>query len=977
MKKALLLLSFLLVAALALPTAVQAQETLTVCDGTTTNNYIPFYGSYVDTRGCTCEFIIPAETEGMENMEGGTISKLTFYISGSPATWGNPTIQVYIGEVDGTTLSSINGPTNFTIVYSGTISNQTNPLEIEFSQAYTYNGGNLLIGTYVETASTTYKMTPFYGVSAPSGSSIYHSGSSYGSASQQSFLPKTTFEYTPGSGSTCEKPSTFEVSNVGGHSASFAWTSEVGNYTFEYKKASASDWTIVSGLSATTYTLTDLDATTAYNARVKAVCGTDSESGYKTVSFTTPCSTYDVPYTYGFEEAAPFDCWTPIAGVAIASGTSIAHNSTYYLKFSGTTSNMIALPQFTPATNPLRMEFWTRPEGYTYNNCGKFAIGYMTDINDPNTFVAIETYNYNDWTTNTYVKKTVDLVNVPAGANIAMRQFDCATNFYWYVDDITVKEMPSCEAPTALAANASANSAELSWIANSGETAWTVYYKKTTDETYTEVPDVYFNPYILEGLTAATNYQYYVVANCSAADASEPSEVFTFTTECEAISAIGYSENFDNYTAATGVLPLCWSRINTGTSYNTYPCIYGNNNNSIPNCLYFNTYGSESYTSISDQYAVLPEMSGLDGKQITLFAKGYNTSSTFKIGLMENPTDVNTFRVIATQELTTSYQEFVYQLSGEGNYVAIMMPKPTGSSTVSRGVYIDDIMIDNPPTCAKPTGLEVTTTTGTTAFLRWTDGGQEQAWQICLNGDENNLIDANTNPFVLEGLSATTAYTAKVRAYCAANDQSAWSNTVNFTTACASISSLPWSEDFENFDNNTVPQCWDNSASGSTTISGSNSQYIWGVYTSNGNKFLRMNNYSVQPGTALINSPVINMPSQGVYELTFNYAHTASCGAFTVKISEDGGTTFTDLDSYTKVGSSTSNSDPGEFTDATIFSCGIRRQVNHVAVLCQCQLWHWCYLCGQYQYPPCSHLLETYEFGILKCDKSRGYFELD
>ena len=121
-------LLFALLVALFMPWAAQAQEELTVCDGTTTNNYIPFYGSYVDTQGCTCEFIIPAETEGMSDMEGGTISKLTFYISGTPQTWGSPTIQVYMGEVEGTTLSGINGPANFTTVYTGTVSNQTNPL---------------------------------------------------------------------------------------------------------------------------------------------------------------------------------------------------------------------------------------------------------------------------------------------------------------------------------------------------------------------------------------------------------------------------------------------------------------------------------------------------------------------------------------------------------------------------------------------------------------------------------------------------------------------------------------------------------------------------------------------------------------------------------------------------------------------------------------------------------------------------------
>jgi hypothetical protein len=55
-----------------------AQETLTVYDGTTTNNSVPFYGYYADygTRG---QFVIP--TGQLTAMNGGVIETLTFYTS--------------------------------------------------------------------------------------------------------------------------------------------------------------------------------------------------------------------------------------------------------------------------------------------------------------------------------------------------------------------------------------------------------------------------------------------------------------------------------------------------------------------------------------------------------------------------------------------------------------------------------------------------------------------------------------------------------------------------------------------------------------------------------------------------------------------------------------------------------------------------------------------------------------------------------
>ena len=92
-------------------------------------------------------------------------------------------------------------------------------------------------------------------------------------------------------------------------------------------------------------------------------------------------------------------------------------------------------------------------------------------------------------------------------------------------------------------------------------------------------------------------------------------------------------------------------------------------------------------------------------------------------------------------------------------------------------------------TCPAPTALTATIIpgNGTQTTLAWTAGATETAWQICLNGDSTNLIDVTTNPYTLTGLTPETPYTAMVRANCDVNDQSAWSNTVNFTPTNAYI----------------------------------------------------------------------------------------------------------------------------------------------------------------------------------------------
>ena len=134
---------------------------------------------------------------------------------------------------------------------------------------------------------------------------------------------------------------------------------------------------------------------------------------------------------------------------------------------------------------------------------------------------------------------------------------------------------------------------------------------------------------------------------------------------------------------------------------------------------------------------------------------------------------------------------------------------------------------------------------------------------------------------------------------------------------CPAITTFPWTEDFESMTTSTVPDCWDNSASTSSTIN-NNPERIWGVYGYNSNKMLRMYNFYVRQGTALINTPSITLPA-APQEFSFDYSHLASCGTFYVKISQDGGTTFTNLWSHGANSTSYDYTDPGTFnTSGTI-----------------------------------------------------------
>ena len=205
--------------------------------------------------------------------------------------------------------------------------------------------------------------------------------------------------------------------------------------------------------------------------------------------------------------------------------------------------------------------------------------------------------------------------------------------------------------------------------------------------------------------------------------------------------------------------------------------------------------------------------------------------------------------------------------------------------------------------------------TSTSAVISWTNNNGAEATYTVMQG-ETVLTTTAVDSYELTGLTAATSYPAGTFTIISNCDETAIANVPAFSTLCDVITDLPWSQNFEGFNNNTVPMCWDNSASTSLAAT-SQDYYIWGVVTVNDNNMIKMENYWAQTGTALINTPTIELPAEGAYQLSFDYAHNASCGAFAVNVSTDDGTTFTELASYTK-GNGSSHTEPGDFTPATI-----------------------------------------------------------
>ena len=84
--------------------------------------------------------------------------------------------------------------------------------------------------------------------------------------------------------------------------------------------------------------------------------------------------------------------------------------------------------------------------------------------------------------------------------------------------------------------------------------------------------------------------------------------------------------------------------------------------------------------------------------------------------------------------------------------------------------------------CFSPTDLAASNVTAHEATISWTSAAE--AWQICVNDDEENLIDVTETTYNFTGLAPETTYTVKVRTNCG-DEYSDWTDNVSFTTDVA------------------------------------------------------------------------------------------------------------------------------------------------------------------------------------------------
>lgn len=432
-----------------MPTAIQ---TIVINDGTNTSYYVPFYGYSANTQYMKSQFIIPS-TE-LTDVLDKQITKLTFHTNTyyPTATFPDGVFKVYLLPTELTAFSSYTPVdwSTLTEVYSGEVSVSNNKMEIALSAPYVYSGGNLLVGFEETNLSSSSSFLQWLGVTTENYAAYYYAGSN----SRAKFLPKMTITYSI---ILCAMPTNLVI-NATSNAATLTWTPGDGetNWNVQYKASSASDWSEVIAVEDTpACAINGLSASTDYQVRIQADCGSGMASPWLAGTFATACGYVGLPYSYDFSDVAigangayP-QCWTRINN----SGNS---NYDYYpfvtannkvLKFlasanaNAPTNQIAVMPEITEDINTLRMSF----KAYLSTGSNKtLTVGVMTDPNDASTFTKVVDVVVRS--TGTSVFYPISLEGYQGvGHYIAFKcdKLASGSDYSIFIDNITVETVPT------------------------------------------------------------------------------------------------------------------------------------------------------------------------------------------------------------------------------------------------------------------------------------------------------------------------------------------------------------------------------------------------------------------------------------------------------------------------------------------------------------------------------------------------------
>jgi hypothetical protein len=397
---------------------------------------------------------------------------------------------------------------------------------------------------------------------------------------------------------SCLAPSSPIVSSITNAGATLSWTAPAtvpgSGYEVYYSTTNtaptAGTTATATVTTGTSLAITSLTANTTYYTWVRSNCGSGDVSAWvASASFTTQCDPItSFPWTEGFEgvtvgstvvgaSTSLPSCWNSQStkwSSSDATTYNTAKTGTKYIRYAwSSTDAFIWTPGFQlTAGVSYDFSFYAQGDGFTswvndvYVNTSVSSTGatQLTPSYSPTGagITAIQSYNL---VSRTFVPTTSGIYYFAIRGNES-------TGDPWYMafDDFKLEETPACLVPTALTISAITNAgATLSWTAPSTVpgSGYEVYYSATnTAPTAGTTPTETVSTgtsLAIAGLTANTTYYAWVRSNCGSGDVSAWGASASFSTLCDPISSLPWTEGFESITSiGTTVFPDCWVESN-------------------------------------------------------------------------------------------------------------------------------------------------------------------------------------------------------------------------------------------------------------------------------------------------------------------------------------------------------------------------------------------------------------------------------
>ena len=504
-------ITFLLVAFfLCLQINAQLYQVPTCSGGISTN----IYGNMnsVATANATSRSAMIYPATQLAGISGQVLNAVYFKRMTATGTMGgSPTLKVYLKETSATDFgaTAIDWATEIataTLVYNSNPSVATGSSagwkSFSFSSNFTYSGTqNLAVYMeYVNTAASTAIGWDYeYGspcISTTNSNTTKYINNTTGTpgvslTSTNYRRPQIGFDYIV----ACPAPTGFNYANLTATTVDLNWIAGGSETSWEYVIQPTADPAPTSGTTIGVNNVVGAPVTpnTAYTAYIRANCGAGGFSVWKTVNFTTPCTSFSVPNTENFATYVP-GCWQEADNGDTTAGPSTFGSSTWiedgfgnvgttgaarYNIFTTGANDWLMTPIYNIPTTGYELKFDAAATQYATTSAPTTpweADDYVEVLVSTGTtnWTLLYTYNNTNVPSNTGSTNVIDL-DAYAGQSIrfAYRVVEGASNgsadIDFSIDNFEIRLTPACSNPVSLAVNnLTYNSANITWGATTG-----------------------------------------------------------------------------------------------------------------------------------------------------------------------------------------------------------------------------------------------------------------------------------------------------------------------------------------------------------------------------------------------------------------------------------------------------------------------------------------------------------------------------